>query len=237
MHPPLINHSGTRSSRQRILAMRATEDLPPQDMRAPGPTAAEMRETAIREADPIGSLNDQPDAEPPHKLLDLLGGRLAFERGGVRLYDALLRKAQVLAIRQRAFDLVEPLQRIREQEAEHALLLQQMILRHGGDPTMETPCADIEGVMSAGILNVVHDPRTTLVQCLNAALVAELADVEHWTSLVRIANGVVDDRDSTLLAYALETEQDHVSILRDLALQLEEAEMQAYDESIVSSLR
>lgn len=221
------NRTGTLSSDNRIAEMCDIEDLAPQDQPAPGPWADEIREMAMQEADPVGSRQDRPDAPPPHKLLDLLGGRMAFERGGVRLYDALLRKAQLLAIRQRAFNAVERLQQIREQEAEHALLLQQIMIDHGGDPTMETPCADLEGVMSTGLLKVVHDPRTTLAQCLQAALVAELADVESWTALIRVANEVVGEQDIAQLARALATEQEHLETIRDLVRAVEQVELQA----------
>lgn len=231
--PNLINRTGTRSAGDRILEMRGLEDLPPQDQPKPGPTADEMREVAIREADPVGSRKDQAEMPPNHKLLDLLGGRLAFERGGVRLYDALLRKAQVLGVRQRAFNVVDHLQRIREQEAEHAMLLQQIVLSQGGDPTMETPCADLEGIMSAGILNVVHDARTTLAQCLQAALIAELADVENWTTLLRTANGVVEDQDAALIARALATEKEHLETIRALVLEIEQTEPQSPELALV----
>ena len=55
-------------------------------------------------------------------------------------------------------------------------LVCEAIEQLGGDPTAMTPCADLVGVQSMGLWQSVSDPRTTLAQCLNTMLVAELAD-------------------------------------------------------------
>jgi hypothetical protein len=41
--------------------------------------------------------------------------------------------------------------------------------------------------MTAGVLAVMVDPRTTFKQCLEAALVAELADNAAWEMLTELA--------------------------------------------------
>src|SRR5688572_10992001 len=51
-------------------------------------------------------------------LVDKLGERLAYERGGTRLYDALLVKAQAASLEQGSLRL-EHLHEIREDEARH----------------------------------------------------------------------------------------------------------------------
>jgi rubrerythrin len=209
-----LNRTGTRAARARLAAMIDTDGLPADDRPAPGPTDEEMRFTCIDEARPVGTVVDQPTAPTKVPLLDSLGGRLAFERGGVRLYEAVLRKAEVLAHDQGLQACIADLQRIRDEEAEHADLLERVIVECEGDPTLETPCADLEGVMSSGLLQVVHDPRTTLLQCLRAALVAELADLENWSALIRRVQGLVPDALAEEIAEALAHEQEHLALIR-----------------------
>ena len=50
-----------------------------------------------------------------------------------------------------------------------------------------TPSADLHATMTKGILEVMVDPRTSFVQCLEALLVVELADNECWESLIEMA--------------------------------------------------
>ena len=48
-------------------------------------------------------------------------------------------------------------------------MLVQAMEQLGGDPTAQTPCADVTATASMGLIQVVTDPRTTLAQSLNAA--------------------------------------------------------------------
>src|SRR5690606_38868197 len=106
---------------------------------------------------------------------DKVGERLAFERSGTRLYDGFIEKCSV---RTDEADLVDMqvLKRFRDQEAEHFLLLERTMRRLGGDPTAQTPCADVTAVASAGLLQTVRDPRVSVAQSLQALLTAELVD-------------------------------------------------------------
>lgn len=212
--PTLLNRTGTRAAADRIDEMTDVEDLPTDAPPAPGPTAEHIRLASIETAKPVGSYTDHYTTPAQVPLLDSLGGRLAFERGGVRLYDALLRKAEAVAHLQGLKDCIPDLEHIREEEAEHAELLQRAVIEADGDPTMETPDADLEGVMSAGLLQVVLDPRTTLLQCLRAAVVAELADVENWASLVRKATGAVSSELEDEIQDAFLHEQEHLELIR-----------------------
>ena len=58
----------------------------------------------------------------------------------------------------------------------------------GADPTAETPSADVIGVASQGLLQVITDPRTTLSQSLEAMLTAELTDNDGWETLAALAD-------------------------------------------------
>lgn len=122
-------------------------------------------------------------------LMDKLAERAAFERSGMRLYDALLAKhreeieLQAPGIRGSDGVSLDTLLEFRQQEAEHYLLVADAISRLGGDPTAQTPCADVVGMMAMGLMQTVSDPRTTLTQGLGALLTAELTDVANWDLL------------------------------------------------------
>jgi hypothetical protein len=119
-------------------------------------------------------------------LLDLIGERLAFERSGVRLYDALLAKFAA-ADEHPGGPTLQELQTIRADELAHFHLLVGACEELGGDPTAMTPAADIIANASSGLLKVVSDPHTTFNQALRAVLAAELIDNESWALLHDLA--------------------------------------------------
>ena len=71
-------------------------------------------------------------------LLDKLSERLAFERMGTRLYDALINKCELLG-ESAPGPTVAELRQIREEERQHFLLVNQAITSLGGDPTLRVP--------------------------------------------------------------------------------------------------
>lgn len=146
-------------------------------------------------------------------LIDQMAARLAFERGGTRLYEAVLAK----------FDAAHPheggptrdeLEHLRDEELEHVALLAECMEELGADPTAMTPCANLQAVASSGILQVVTDPRTTLSQALEAALVAELADNESWQLLIDLAERMDQKEMAERFQRALEQEDDHLLKVR-----------------------
>jgi hypothetical protein len=174
--------------------------------------AAAMRAPYVEEGLPIGSFPEGDDASLV-MLLDKLGARLAFERSGVRLYEALIRKRE-------AGDsiLMEPtvgeLQEIRNEELQHMHILEKCIAGLGGDPTVVTPAADISATMNSGVLKVVADPRTTLPQCLEAILTAELVDNDCWGVLVAIIEQQGMDEYVEDFNEAVVQEQEHLAKVR-----------------------
>src|SRR5690606_6192030 len=128
---------------------------------------------------------DMAMGKSPEILIDKLGERLAFERSGVRMYDAMLAKAKALDTV--GSDLVGMLQHIREEEFEHMMMVAEAIETLGADPTAQTPCADIVGVKSLGVMQVLTDPRTNIAQGLNALLTIELEDNAAWEMLIELA--------------------------------------------------
>jgi hypothetical protein len=94
-------------------------------------------------------------------LRDKLTARIACERASVRLYEALILKAQ--AAPATAFPKVSELRRLRDEEAEHLDIATAALQELGGDPAVLTPSACRELQAGRGILDVAGDSRTTLV--------------------------------------------------------------------------
>jgi len=149
----------------------------------------------------------------PNVLLDRLGERLAFERTGVRLYDALLAHMNVVADPGLGPTVTE-LRQIRDEERRHFELLRSVLEELGADPTVCTPAADAVAVETRGLLQVLTDPRSSRSQCLHAALVAELADHEGWRLLVTLARGLARDDLVARFEQAAREEERHVERLR-----------------------
>jgi hypothetical protein len=145
-------------------------------------------------------------------LLDKLGARLQFERTGTRLYDALISKLDAYGTFEGGPSRDDLLQ-IRNEEHVHMHLVQALIVRLGGDPTVVTPCANLQAVASRGIGDVLMDPRTTLLECLDAILVAEMTDHESWELLVNLAAPVINDLADDLRE-AQQTEAEHLIKVR-----------------------
>jgi hypothetical protein len=186
------------------------------------------RQSYIAEAESVGSI-PPPKEKSQSKtrkagtasasiLLDKLGERIAFERTGTRLYGALITKH--LALTNAGGDVLPPanetetaaesLQRIRAEELEHFHLLCNSVLSMGGDPTAQTPCADVTAAASMGLMQVITDPRTTLAQCLNTILTAELTDNAGWELLIQLAEEAGQTEMTEQFSLALQAEQRHL---------------------------
>jgi hypothetical protein len=168
----------------------------------------------------------------PTMLMDKLGERIAFERTGTRLYDALSLKYKA-AVQGGAGELPPAeasedgdggandetpqatLDRIRAEELEHFKLLCDAVVSLGGDPTAVTPCADVAAVASSGLMQVLNDPRTTLAQCLSAMLTAELTDNAGWELLIQLAEEAGETELVGQFLAALGQEQEHLAIIKN----------------------
>lgn len=217
------NRTGTQMS--PIDSSRMTEDVgsviapPSGDLSA----IVNVRTSYIAEAEPIGSVPlpgnmkgaiksgaSMLAGNTPQLLLDKLGERLAFERSGTRLYDALITK--VASHQQEGVGTLttEKLGHIREEEAQHAAMVKDAITQLGGDPTCMTPCADVAAVESQGLMQVITDARTTVAQSLHAILVAELSDNAGWETLIALAEAQGHDDIAEDFRTALNNERDHL---------------------------
>jgi rubrerythrin len=146
-------------------------------------------------------------------FVDKLGERLAFERTGSRLVQALLLKYDALGSwtegpsRQKLEDLLSD-------ELAHFDLVRECIEQMGGDPTAITPSADIHAVASQGLLKVVVDPRTDLRQSMEMLLLAELADNAGWELLVPLARELGHTGMAERFEAAHLTEAHHLAMVR-----------------------
>jgi len=185
-----------------------------------------LRATYIDEADVVGSVPvpatgkgiaetalGKLKGKNPEVLFDKLGERAAYERSGVRLYQAMIGKVEATAHPQQA-QLLADLMHIRDEEFDHFKMLAQTIADLGGDPTAQTPCADISAVASLGMIQVLTDPRTTLAQCLQALLSVEMTDNACWELLIELAQESGHDELVPPFQKALAAENEHEAMIK-----------------------
>ncbi len=191
-----------------------------------GLAIAAVRTSYIAEAEPVGTV-PPPGAikgaakttmqklvgRHPEVLVDKLGERLAFERGGVRLYEAMLTKYQATPEKLPGMS-ADQLTHFRDEEAKHFKIVADALERLGADPTAQTPGADVSGVLNTGPMQVLDDPRTTIAQSLNALLVAELADHDGWELLIKLADDMGQTDMVSEFRQALKEEEEHLTHVR-----------------------
>jgi hypothetical protein len=217
------NLTGITAAPQRSQEMLAgMEEFPPTSQGSVQ-DIAQVRIAYAQLAEPLGSVPLPPTlkgkaeaavqaikGENPTLFLDKLGERLAFERSGTRLYEALVSKYD-------AFGSFtggpgrDDLEHVRQEEYRHFTLLQSAIEQLGGDPTAVTPSANLQTTAAHGIHEVIVDPRTTLLQSLEAALIVELADNACWEALIELAQEAGEDALVQQFQEALKNEQDHLA--------------------------
>lgn len=217
-HLPSIgdNKTGIVMHPKRTAAMvKGTAEFPPSS-RGSEENLAALRIEYNREAGPIGSLPPALDTRPSESaimFLDKLGARLGFERTGVRLYDAILAKHKALGSFDGGPSRAE-LERIRNEEHAHFLMLCQAAESLGADPTAVTPSADVQATASVGVMQVITDPRTTLLAALDAILIAELADNDSWECLIELAREAGHEELAEKFVGALRNEVEHLENVR-----------------------
>jgi rubrerythrin len=168
---------------------------------------AKIRLEYARDAEPVGTLPEPQQTGVARVLMDKLGERLAFERAGTRLYDALMVKCSA---DKSAGIPAKDLKHIRDEEAVHFALLGAAIQSLGGDPTAQTPCADVTGVEGQGLMQVLNDPKTTVAQALHAILVAEMVDNAAWDELIELTEQAGNDDLVARFTKARDEEQEHL---------------------------
>ena len=214
---------GTSPKDAKASVESAVEGVPVADWDGSG--IAAIRGDYVRAAEPVGSVPPPTTVKgaaksagqmlagrKPVVLLDKLSERLAFERTGTRLYEALL--AKIDAAGPPPGVSVDDLRRFHDEEHAHMEIVARAIERLGGDPTVQSPSADVDGVLSMGLLQVITDPRTSVLHSLHAIHVAELADNDGWELLIELAEGMGQDESVREFKVALREEQEHLASLR-----------------------
>lgn len=192
--------------------IEGANEFPPTSSGGPA-GIAEVRVDYARDGEPPATMPSAPVAPAKLPLLDRLGARMQFERTGTRLYDALISKLDAYG----GFDggpSRQDLLQIREQELNHALLAQELVSSMGGDPTAITPDANLQAMTSQGIACVLLDPRTSLVDCLEAMLIVELTDQDMWSMLARTAEPLGDAAMIEKITQAQKVELEHLAKVR-----------------------
>ncbi|HEX8590463.1 ferritin-like domain-containing protein [Pseudomonas sp.] len=220
-----MNRTGAQMSPLDTQKQIEATELFPADVPADGMQLFEERQQAIVDADAVGSIPipgsakgmvksalDKLRGHNPEVLVDKLGERLAFERTGVRLYDAMIAKAS--SATGGSLELTESLRQIQSEEHDHMEMVRRAIETLGADPTSMTPCADVAGVKALGVMQVLTDPRTTVSQCLNAILTIELEDNDAWGLLIELTRQAGHPLIAKEFQHALEQEEKHLSMVR-----------------------
>jgi len=243
------NRTGTAMSPIDVKAMTEAADALSPAMPIDTTAMDAERMTYINDADAVGSIPPPASMKgmlkagmakikggAPSLFMDKIGERIAFERAGTRLYEALITKYEAVqglgtealspADRLPAADgaaapgsvpgetPMQTLQRIRMEELQHFRMLCEAMQKMGGDPTAQTPSADVTGVESLGLVQVLNDPRTSLAQSLHALLTVELADRAGWETLIALAGEANQDDLVAGFTLALEDEHRHLVLVQ-----------------------
>lgn len=196
---------------------------------APAPNGSEfnaLRTEISRSAPPIGTVPPPATLKGMAKasakaiqgrsastFIDKLAERLAFERTGIRLYEAVIATLPAGHVSQGTLT-ANALQEIRHEELQHMKVVQEALEDLGADPTAQTPCADLAGVQGLGLVQSVSDPRVTLTQRLSSILIAELTDNDGWNTLIDLSEGMGTSELTARFRRALAQEQDHLRKVR-----------------------
>jgi hypothetical protein len=223
------NRTGMATAPRQAGRQKANEGISPDSS---GQALARLRSEIALESDTVGSVPPPASLKgaaksaiemglgrDPNGFLDKLGERLAFERTGTRLFDALIAKYAAGDSPVGSADAVT-LQTFRDQERRHFDLLWESLVNLGADPTCETPAADMAGVKAKGLIAAVTDPRATFCQALEAILVAELADNEGWRMLIDLADGMGQNGMVERFQAALAEEDIHLETIRRWVIEL-----------------
>lgn len=201
---------------------------------APSDRIAEFRKLAIEESGAVGSVpvpgtfkgalaagKEKLKGHNPEVLINKLGQRLAFERAGTRLYDALIIKCGAgMDKATTAVVSMDKLDQFRNEECDHALLVASVLEEFGADPTAMTPDANVSALASMGLPKVITEPRTTILQCLEAIQIAELADNVAWENLQELCRSMGLDEVAASFDKPIAQEQVHQEVISDWIKQL-----------------
>jgi rubrerythrin len=167
------------------------------------------------------------------RLVDLLSERLAFERAGVKLYDAILERMRASGDPQ-IQRMLDQMQEHREDEKRHEEWLEEQIRALGGDAHTPSEKSILVQAESQGIEHVIQrDPR--LPHDFHALLVAELADNAGWDLLVQLADEVGDRDAKKEFKKRLHEEEEHLLFVRKAVEQFAKQELMGEPQKMPAS--
>lgn len=178
-----------RPSPRRAALERLLEPLPDATERDASRPDATMRERGA--TPPILELRPQaPDPEATRgafeRWIHKLGERVAFERLQIRLYEALLAKHRALGAYEGGPSRAD-LQRMLDQERAHLELLHEVLDTWGLPSSVTAVFANaLAKSVTGSVSKVLLQSRTSLLDALEAILVAEFADRHGWTALIEL---------------------------------------------------
>jgi len=225
-----MNRTGIQTSPidQRRTVQGAEQGSPPG--RIDGLLLHDERAWWARAAEPLGTVPPAASVKgmvktvleklrghQPTVFIDKLGERLAFERTGARLYEAVIAKLEA-ADPHPGGPTREALENIRHDEHNHFALLRDALEQLGADPTAVTPSADLVAVSGLGWIQALTDPRTTLNQSLSVLMMLELSDRGGWEVLIALADQLGFEELSRQFQLALGEEEQHVAQVRTWVL-------------------
>lgn len=158
----------------------------------------------------VGTLVEGIQGNSLPVLMDLLGERIAYQRMGVRLYEALLCKHAAAHLKDNS-PAAGDLNALRAEKVGHLGLVVNAMEELGGDATAVTPCADAMAMAARGLLQCLADPRTTFTQGLRAILLAEMGDYAGWEALVEVSECMGLKGHAAAFRQAFVREVDHVA--------------------------
>jgi rubrerythrin len=198
---------------------------------APGPelpvaSVGQVRKQYADEREPMGTLAPPASLQQmgvstlaklkggnPTLFLDKISARLASERMGTRFYEAVLSKFDSFGTFAGGPTRAD-LEAAMNDELEHFAMLVRAVETLGADVTVLSTSAALEGVALGGVLALLIEPRTNLAQCLEAILIAELADNDLWDTLIELAQDAGQQQMVADFSRARDDERRHLANTR-----------------------
>jgi bacterioferritin (cytochrome b1) len=169
------------------------------------------------------------------EVLNVLGGRLTFDRNGVKLYDAVIEKIKRHG-EPRYDRMLGQLRHIRGEEKEHEEWLEAQIRALGGSAHETTTKAELETRESSGIEAVIVDGEQRVLHLLHGLLAAELADNAGWDLLVKLADAAGDTRAKLGFMKRMEQEMEHLAFIREAVIRAAEIQILGRDQQMPSGM-
>ena len=231
-----MNRTGIDTSPQQFQELlQGLEEFP--SMTTGDEETLEVSRTSyIREADPIGTVPapgtikgvvkegmQQVMGRNAEVLIDALGGRLAFERTGTRLYDAFLGKCEVRSEEA----AVLPIDRYGSFERggrPHGNRMGRLTSVRSGPDMCDSPGRREWRSLRWGDAAVGRSTDVRTAQSLHAIHIAELVDNDGWQQLVKLALTLGQNAMAEQFRRAMAEEDQHLTVIRQLVEQLTAAQ-------------